>query len=118
MRLSSLIHFATFAIPYVTADSMGFSVQAPVEIADVMVVKGKHESEEDFVEMPINWPEAYDNPISCMDDAGTLNYTTSKGECGDKPMSKLVAVFSDLIEGKNLLDITTPGYTLLVSDHL
>jgi hypothetical protein len=118
MRLSSLIHFATLAIPYVTAGSMGFSMQAPVGIADVMDVKGKHESEEDFVKMPIVWSGAYGNPESCMDEAGTINYTTSNGECGDKPMNKLVAVFPDLIEGKNLLDIKTPDYTLSVSDHL
>jgi len=121
MKLPSLIHFATLAIPYVTAESMRFNIRAPVEIADVMDVKVKHESEEDFVEMPLNWPEeVYGNRESCMDEAGTLNFTTSNGECGggDKPIDKLVAVFPDLIKGKNLVDISSPGYIISVSGHL
>jgi hypothetical protein len=53
-----------------------------------------------------------------MDEAGTLNFTTSSGGCGDKPLYRLAAVFPDLIEGKYLVKIKTPDYTLSVSDHL
>jgi hypothetical protein len=81
-------------------------------------VEGKHESEEFFVEMADNWPDPSWKRESCMDEAGTLNFTTSSGGCGDKPLYRLAAVFPDLIEGKYLVKIKTPDYTLSVSDHL
>jgi hypothetical protein len=119
MKLSSLIHFATVAIPYVTADSMGFNIRAPLEMADVMNVKRKHESEEDFVvEIPVKWPDTYGSPEACMDEAGTLNFVPSNGECGEEPINRLVAIFNELIEGKNSVDISTPAYNLSVSGHL
>jgi hypothetical protein len=114
MKLSSLIHFATLAIPCVTADDMGFNIRAPVEMADVMNVKRKHESEEDFVESP----SIGANPESCMDEAGTLHFTTSNGDCRDKPIHRIVAIFDELIEGKNLFEISTPGYNISVSGRL
>jgi hypothetical protein len=116
MKLSSLIHFATVAIPCVTADSMGFSIRAPVEVADEMQVKSKHESDELFVDA--NWPEDKGDTEFCMDEAGTITAFISHGECEDRPLHKLVAVFPHLIEGKNLVDISTPEYTISVGDHL
>jgi hypothetical protein len=114
MRLLSLIQFAIFAVPSVTADSMSFDIRAQADIADEVKVEGKHESNGEFVDMPRNWPEAYGNAEACMDEAGTLNFTTRNGECGDKPLYTVVAAFPDLIEGKNYVDISMPGYTLSV----
>jgi hypothetical protein len=117
MRLSSLIHFATFGIQYVTALSMSFDIRAQLDQAVEAKVSWKHESEEEFVEAPRWWSYDSGNLPACVDEAGTIKFGTSRGECGDKSFYPIFAAFPRLIKGKNLVHISTPDYTLSVSGH-
>lgn len=118
MKLSSLIQFAFLALPSVIAKSMYFDIRAQIDIADEVKVMGKHESDEDFVELPRNWRDDDENPGACMTEAGALSWSTSNGACGDKPLYVIVAAFPGIRAGRNSAQIEMPGHTLKVSTHL
>ena len=118
MKLSSLIHLATLAITHVTALSMSFDIRGHWDLAFEAKVTWRHESEENFVEAPRSWSYDSGNIAACVDEARAIKFGTDQGECGDKKFYPIFAAFPKLIQGKNLLRISMPDYTLSVSGHV